>query len=445
MTQFDILLRRALMDANLAQYEQALQSADAAETEFSPAYLRERTRLLADPQGWEKRRSGPRRRRRLNWKVIAVAAALLLLSACAYAVATGQFSQWFPRLGVDPDAPKTSEELLGRMGTVIEESQTVNGETVTLHAAIWDGETLMLSLTAEVPGLPEKVVPGTFVDFSQCGLEPVEDRQEAYAWEDAKAHGAGKPFTQEELERSAQRWLEEGVLFYPSFSLLSREGTALNFEVRMELKAYLEKTEMTLHLENILAEDEEKIPADIREHGGDVPEGFKADVPVLNGPFDFTFTLGEPVPPAAYEGEIPITVNGVPLRLTGVEISFFEITPVFEVQGPVACGWAAEPGEPVPEPDPNMVDGELIYDTVYAGEMVRGFWTADGGYVGGLSGGSLTFSIIPDSDTTWGFCVVKYPHIVDPATVTAVDIAGTRVELSELERLTDYQEFFKNL
>ena len=86
MTQFDSSLRRALMDANLAQYERALRNADSAD--FSPAYLRERMRLLADPWGWMRRRelTGSRRGRRLNWKVVAVTAALLLLSACAYAV-----------------------------------------------------------------------------------------------------------------------------------------------------------------------------------------------------------------------------------------------------------------------------------------------------------------------------------------------------------------------
>ena len=51
MTQFDMLLRRALMDANLAQYERALQSVEDKEPDFSPRYLRERMRLLADPQG----------------------------------------------------------------------------------------------------------------------------------------------------------------------------------------------------------------------------------------------------------------------------------------------------------------------------------------------------------------------------------------------------------
>ena len=46
MTRFDILLRQGLMDANLEQYARVLQDADSQEPDFSPRYLRERTRLL---------------------------------------------------------------------------------------------------------------------------------------------------------------------------------------------------------------------------------------------------------------------------------------------------------------------------------------------------------------------------------------------------------------
>ena len=41
MRQFDSMLRQGLMDANLAQYERALQSAESGEIDFSPRYLRE--------------------------------------------------------------------------------------------------------------------------------------------------------------------------------------------------------------------------------------------------------------------------------------------------------------------------------------------------------------------------------------------------------------------
>lgn len=443
MTQFDILLRRALMDANLAQYEQALQSADSAEPDVSPSYLRERARLLADPQGWEQQRSGPPGRRRLNWKVIAIAAALLLLSACAYAVATGQFSQWFPQLRANPNAPEQSEEFLGRTGTVIEESQTVNGETVTLHAAVWDGETLLLSLSAQVPDLSEKVPDRSILDCGQCWLKPVEGQWEDYIWADVKEYHKDKDEspTQEELEKSYQHWIEEKFCFRPSFFLLGRDGTTLAFEVRMELRDYLEQTEMTLHLENILAEDGEKIRAYVKENGledgGALPYfNFGMDIPVLKGPFDFTFSLGEPVRPIRYAADIPVDLDGIPLRFTEFKVMFYQLQPYFEVLAPVDSVCAAQLGKP--ESDPDLVEKERLSDAVKTGNLVRGFWTADGGYVDCSGGcGEMFLHSMPDWTTADGSFVVKYPHIVDPAAVTAVDVAGTRVELSGLERLDE--------
>ena len=138
MRQFDALLRQGLMDANLAQYENVLERADGREADFSPRYCRERMRLLADPWGWERRQpERPMLRRgRLDWRIAAIVAALLLLSACGYAIVTGQFTDWFPRLGFDQEHPESSEEALARMGTVIEESQTVNAQTFRRRRSI---------------------------------------------------------------------------------------------------------------------------------------------------------------------------------------------------------------------------------------------------------------------------------------------------------------------
>ena len=154
MTQFEDRLRRGLMDANVAQYGRVIQRMEAQELDASPKYYRERMRLLADPWSWAKQRTGIYRKR-LNWRLVAIVAALLLLSACAYAAATGQFAQWFPGIWMDPKAPEVSEEIVSRMGTVIGEPQTIDGVSMTLNAAVWDGQELRLSLTAEVPLLQE--------------------------------------------------------------------------------------------------------------------------------------------------------------------------------------------------------------------------------------------------------------------------------------------------
>ena len=94
MTQFDQLLRRALMDANRAQYQRALQSVDVLDPDFSPGYLRERMHLLADPWGWEKRQRRPVPHRRLL-RGIAVAIAVLLLVTAAAAVTAPLWIRFF--------------------------------------------------------------------------------------------------------------------------------------------------------------------------------------------------------------------------------------------------------------------------------------------------------------------------------------------------------------
>ena len=60
----------------------------------------------------------PRRRKR-RWLIAAIAA-VLVLSACGYAVATGQFSDWFRQIAEDPAEPEASEELLASIGTCTE-------------------------------------------------------------------------------------------------------------------------------------------------------------------------------------------------------------------------------------------------------------------------------------------------------------------------------------
>ena len=45
------ILRRALMEANLERFRAVLEAAERRNFDWSPRYLRSRTRLLADPFG----------------------------------------------------------------------------------------------------------------------------------------------------------------------------------------------------------------------------------------------------------------------------------------------------------------------------------------------------------------------------------------------------------
>lgn len=129
MTRFDILLRRALMDANLAQYQQVLQGADAPETDFSPGYLQERMRLLADPQGWGRRQGRPAPRRRLPRGIAAAIAALLLITAAA-AVTVSLWVSYFG--GLD----RRQQEIIGDMEVSGEEAEKTEAEKTAAESLL---------------------------------------------------------------------------------------------------------------------------------------------------------------------------------------------------------------------------------------------------------------------------------------------------------------------
>lgn len=123
MRQFDDLLRRGLMDANLAQFESALARSDSMEPDFSPVYRRERMQLLADPWGWEKQRPErprPVLRRGLA-RGVAVAAAVILLATAAVAVTAPLWITFFG--GLD----RRQQEIVGDM-EITDSREMVGGE-----------------------------------------------------------------------------------------------------------------------------------------------------------------------------------------------------------------------------------------------------------------------------------------------------------------------------
>ena len=397
MERFDELLRRGLMDANLAQYENVLRRAEGAVPAFSPRYLQERTRLLADPWGWRNRRERAGRLRR-NWRLIAIAAALLLLSACAYAIATGQFSQWFPGLGVNPAAPEASEDVMSRMGTVIEERQTADGESLTLNSAVWDGNFLLLSLTVENPALPEGLAPDAPIEYAQCRLELSEDQREDYLRRDM-ADWLDTLATPEEQEEEVQSFLELGEpQFLPTARIARLEENAALIELTAPLPAYLEAPAFSLHMERVVLAGED-------------------DAPILNGPYDFHFTVENQIPPVSCTGEFQMDFEGLPLRITRVELTVLQMYVSYQT------------------PSPDTPDSGTDIAVM---KGLQGLWTEDGAYVD-CSGtpGSSSATTRRDRQILEGTAGRLYPHVIDPATVTAVDLNGTRIELRELEQQSE--------
>ena len=125
--------------------------------------------------------------------------------------------------------------------------------------------------------------------------------------------------------------------------------------------------------------------------------------------------------PVAY-GEVPLLVKSVsasPLQMA--------VTCGIDVQGPVNL--VDQRNEPV-EGKTNI---DLDKDLKLA---LNGLWTKDGKYVDCKESMGVTGVLSPADEeglkVNWSR---KFPYPIDPTQVSAVDIGGTRVELSRLERL----------
>ncbi len=353
----------------------------------------------------------------------------------AAAEPAGQFSKWFPRLKLDPAAPEAAEAALARMGTAIQQSKTVGGVTATLNAAVWDGGTLRLSLVVKAPNIPKEVTKGTSLYTEECSITLPEEDWREYLRKDEEAHGEG--LSKELLEKSIQNFLDMGQAGYwnrvnvLNFPLVSREKDTLTFEAWMSFKDYLKQPEITLHLENIATYEDGKGDKVIWQDGKRTGPGPK-DV-ILKGPFDFTFTLEEPILPMHYQGAVPITEEGIPFRFTGFKMGVFQMDVDYDLlaqMNPVRVT-RPEGAPPAPAPDPDKLSEESVRKVLHG--IIKGLWTKDGVYVD-LSqwGGGLSL-ITSEDGTANGSLGVTYPYPIDPAGVAAVDLNGTRVELGSLK------------
>ena len=322
-----------------------------------------------------------------------------------------------------------SEEVLSRTGTAIEQSQTVGDTTVTLNAAVWDGSDLWVSMDIESPNIPEEVQQYTPLYMADCRFFLRDDQWEEYTRNRVKQSVAAMDASPEQIEADIQAELDKGQPGFGSFLMpQEREGNTLKFQENTFLEAdwftETKRPELTLHLENLATYADGKGESMIDENGYAHNPG--PGTVFIEGPFDLTFTLEEPIRPIRYEGAgVEMVLTDIPLRFTGFELSTTELSAAYEAVNP----------EDLPEPGPDLSPEEndrrfqadvAVYRAVQ--DSIRGLWTEDGKYV------DLSNS---ESSGSGGYASHSYPYPIDPATVTAVDIAGTRVELGELERTTE--------
>lgn len=327
------------------------------------------------------RASLPRRRKR-RWAAAVIAAALVL-SACGYAAVTGQFSHWFWNKAADSQTPEASEDLLASMGTVIGQSQTVDGVTVTLNGALWDGNTLMLSLTLEGDGMPKAYYESgssedSWLWFSERQMEA--SIQEAYP-------------DQPDVDLQAYMELSRSFAGRPQITYLyNRQEDTYQLQVQNNsLTSQNGQDELTLHLENL--------------EFGDI---------TLKGPFEFTFTVEKKVVSLVYEGDVAMEpIEGVPIRVTKVVLSPFQAEVFYEGLEPMERDENSDPAGYYPSLDGFLVNGEETGIRYSAGHW-HGMWEDDGSWSGSASRG-------------------PFYRIMDPATVEAVKLNDTWLDLSQME------------
>ena len=331
----------------------------------------------------EKRvRSALPRRRKRRWLVVAIAA-VLVLSACGYAVATGHFSDWFRQVAEDPSDPEASEELLASIGTVIGQSQTVDGVTMTLHGAIWDGNTMLLSLTMTGESIP---------DYRWVQVRSEDSWLSASEAQIRSTLPQEMPrLTEAEIDEFVQQYLKNWRSAFSYLEIISTQeddGGSCCLLVKDEARRSLyESNELVLHLENL----------EFHEM-------------TIAGPFEFTFTAQQKDATVRYTGHTLLAEReGYDIYVTGVEVSPFRAKISYELSVPLPEGqYDSEAIHYAVAVDRIRVNSEEFSPTSSRGS------TTEQGEDGYIRGSGYTGS---------------FDRIVDPAQVEAIRVGGVWLEL----------------
>ena len=340
-------------------------------------------------------------------------ATVTMLALCTSALAysePAQFSDWLLSAAGNPQGAK---EVLASVGTVLGQSQTVNGVTLTLEGAVWNGKLLQLSFDIQGAGIPKDIPSGTTLNRDSSQITMPEDQRRVYLSEHEEAvekilTEAGvldKPSTQAERDVKVQSQLSRGEPRLMHRFQLIRGGGKETLMMTVSGLDYVEKPELTVHLENL---------AIYRK--GDIywtkpDDGFKP-VFTLSGPYDFTFTLTKRLQPRLCKGPMDVTVNGIPIEIEEITVTAFGAKVGYEAKREDTTGKQLEP------------------------IRLTGVWTKDGKFVEAAGiGENRAFDALKDVANAQGLASNSHPSLLDPAGVTAVSLGGIRVDLSKLTAL----------
>ena len=323
----------------------------------------------------------PRRKKRRA--LLAVIAAVLVLTACGYAVATGQFSDWFRQVAEDPAEPEASEELLAGIGTIIGQSQTVDGVTMTLNGAIWDGNTMLLSLTMTGESIP---------DYRWVQVRSEDSWLSASEAQIRKTLPQEMPhLTEAEIDEFVKQYLKNWRSTFSYLEIISTqedEGGSRCLLVKDESRrSQYDSNELVLHLENLVFGEA-----------------------TVTGPFEFTFTVQQKDATVRYTGRTLLAEReDYDIFVTGAEVSPFRAKIMYELSVPFPEGqYDSEAIHYATAVDRIRVNGEE-----YSPSNSRGS-TLEQDEDGNVRGSAYTGS---------------FDRIVDPAQVEAIRVGGIWLKL----------------
>ena len=336
-------------------------------------------------------------KRRLRWKAALVAAVLVLLTACG--VAVSRYSRWFWNLAQDPFAPEQSEDVLASMGTEINQSQTVDGVTVTLHGAIYDGEYLMLALSVEGDQIPE-----TDSRSIQCGNSSLFYSKAQYEknLQNSNYKEILDPMDWDAYYQDYLSWYDE-MARWGNLQLHSRTN------YRSGYRTFI--LQATLPWKN----DDSTEPVELLLHLQDM----EFDDYTAKGPFDFVFSVLPNHARREYEGQVDVEVQpGVHIQVDRIVVTPLRISVYFTGIGTF----------------PADEEWNFKVENVYAGKQ---------NVYSSSSGGTISYN---EQDGSWrgSRCIGPLGRVVDPVEVTAIEIAGSVIDLSQMQLLEPSEHDLKS-
>ena len=111
-----------------------------------------------------------------------IGAALLLLTCLPSSALAAEksFTSMFPGYADGAKDPKAAEAVLAGMGTLIGQSQTVNGVTLTLEGAIWNKDKMLLSFAIDGADIPKDVPSDIYLNRDVMQVTLAESQRETY-------------------------------------------------------------------------------------------------------------------------------------------------------------------------------------------------------------------------------------------------------------------------